>query len=195
MAFLQVKPISATDYNNAIDALTVSFNFKTVTAEGIMFYGKGRTSNDYIMVQIASKKRLRGEINLGSQADFVDINISGNFDDNKAHSVFLEFNRKELKLTVDGITKSVQRNPLSMSHLDLEGDPMYLGGGFDVTEGFTGCISGLVSDIINCIPRISSNRIRTVCAYNDSIYVNIMRIINRCLRLQTTGFLERLYID
>eukprot|EP00795_Rhopilema_esculentum_P014487 gene14487-5549_t len=143
MAFLQVKPISATDYNNAIDALTVSFNFKTVKAEGIMFYGKGRTSNDYIMVQIASKKRLRGEINLGSQADFVDIDISGNFDDNKAHSVFLEFNRKELKLTVDGITKSVQRNPLSMSHLDLAGDPMYLGGGFDVSQGFTGCIFGL----------------------------------------------------
>lgn len=145
MAFIKIKPTSTTDYNNAIDAMSVSFIFKTTDPEGVIFYGKGRTSADYIMIKIQSRSRIRAEINLGSKADFVDINIKGQFDDDNSHTVSMEFNRKELSLTVDSYSSSSQRDPTSMSHLDLEGEPMTLGGGDGIAGGFTGCIQRLVS--------------------------------------------------
>ena len=145
MAYLEVKPTSVTDYNNAIDAMTVSFNFKTTKPEGVIFHGTGRISRDYVMIKIQSKKVVRAEINLGSKADFADVTIKGELDDNNVHSVFFEFNRKEVILTIDGETASAQRDPSSMSHLDLDGEPMSLGGGEGIKQGFTGCVSTLVS--------------------------------------------------
>ena len=145
MASIEIKPTSVTDYNNAIDAMTVSLSFKTTQAEGVILYGKGKVSQDYVMIKIQSRNLLRAEINLGSKADFADVNIKGQFDDDKSHSVFMEFNRKEISLTVDGISASSKRDPTSMFYLDLEGESMRLGGGTDKAQGFTGCIQGLVS--------------------------------------------------
>ena len=145
MAYLTVKPTSVTDYNNAIDAMTVAFRFKTTKAEGVIFYGKGRTSLDYITIKIQSQSRIRAEVNMGSKADFLDLKVNGKFDDDKSHSVFFEFNRKELTFTVDGETKSIMRDPFSLSHLDLDGEAFFVGGGHGISEGFVGCVSGLVS--------------------------------------------------
>ena len=144
MAYLNIKPNSVTDYNNAIDAMTVSFSFKTTKAEGVLLYGKGRISMDYITIKIQNQNRLRAEVNLGSKADFVDVTIKAKVDDDASHSVFFEFNRKDISLTVDGTTVSAKRDPISQSHLDLDGEAMSVGGGQGVTEGFTGCISSLV---------------------------------------------------
>lgn len=143
MAYLKVKPTSVTDYNNAIDAMTVAFSFKTTKAQGVIFYGKGPTSMDYIQVKIQSQSRIRAEVNMGSKADVVDLKVNGKFDDNKSHSVFFEFNRKELTFTVDGKTDSFKRDPSSLSHLDLDGEAFFVGGGHGVSEGFIGCVSGL----------------------------------------------------
>ena len=148
MAYIKIKPTSITDYNNAIDAMSVSFSFRTTKAEGVIFHGSGRVSKDYITIKIQSQSLLRAEVNMGSKADFADVKIKGKFDDDKIHSVFFEFNRKEITLTVDGETVTTKRDVTSLSHLDLDGEAMCVGGGGGISQGFTGCVFGLVSILI-----------------------------------------------
>lgn len=157
MAYIKIKPNSITDYNNAIDAMMVSFSFKTAKAEGVIFHGRGLISKDYITIKIQSQSILRAEVNMGSKADFADVNIKGKFDDDKSHSVSFEFNRKEITLTVDGETVSAKRDLSSLSHLDLDGEAMCIGGGEGIVQGFTGCVFGLVSILITLL---------IVCIYN-----------------------------
>ena len=148
MAFLTLKPTSVTDYNNAIDALTISFNFKTTVATGVLVYATGKSSPDFLSIHILSKIKARAEINLGSKMNYVDVDIEltgRTFDDNKAHSVSFEFNRKEVTFSVDYLSRRQMVDPLASTHLDLDGQPMFLGRGYGSAEGFIGCIQGFVS--------------------------------------------------
>ncbi len=147
-AHLALKPTSITDYNSAIQILSVSFTFKTTLATGTLLSGIARSSSDFIKIHIQSKTKLRAELNLGSETNFVDVDIAATkavFDDNKAHTLEFMFNRVELTLVVDSIKKTKKLNPQSSTHLNLDGEPFVLGGGYGITQGFIGCIQGFVS--------------------------------------------------
>eukprot|EP00794_Sanderia_malayensis_P003730 gene3730-4252_t len=146
LAFLALKPTSGTDYNNAIQALTISFDFKTTSGEGTLLHGVGRTSPDFINIHMQSKTLLRAEVNLGSAVSFVDIDIASVnrvFDDDKFHSLQFEFNRKEVMLSVDHVRKVAAIDARASTHLNLDGESFTIGGGYGVSIGFLGCIQGL----------------------------------------------------
>ena len=78
----------------------------------------------------------------------VDIaSLNRTFDDNQPHQLRLDFNRREMNLTVDNITRIVEFHyQYGITHLDLDGSPFYVGGRSDgLEDGFVGIVRRFVS--------------------------------------------------
>ena len=149
-SYLEIEGPRKTDYNNILDAGVLSFEFKTVRAAGIMAYARGPISGDYVKVQIVGRTRMRTTINLGYYKDiYVDVEIRGinrTFDDNLPHHYEMGFNRKEMNVTVDNITRTVGFEfRFGITHLNLDGSSFYVGGSIDDQDGFVGCMRNFVS--------------------------------------------------
>ena len=149
-SYIEMEPTDDTDWNNHMDVGNIAFEFKTTRAAGIMVYGRGPISGDFVRIEMIGRTRIRATMNLGYYKDlYVDIDIrrkNRTFDDNLFHKFALDWNRKEMNVTADNITRTMGFHfQYGISHLDMNGAPFYIGGSVDDQNGFVGCMRDFVS--------------------------------------------------
>lgn len=111
----------------------------------------GEKSREFFKLYIINETSVSLEYNIGNGFQRVVLSLKGNkqVNDRQWHEVVIYRNMKQFGLKLDK-EEGVNLNPLFLKkNLDLDGN-LYVGGvSSDVTEGFVGCIRGLVSNESN----------------------------------------------
>ena len=109
------------------------------------------TSGEYFRLQIVNETTVSLIYNIGNGARNIELSLVGKqVNDRSYHTVTIYHNMKEFGLILDDL-KSTHQNPLFLKRdLDLE-NKLYVGSyPYDPTEGFVGCIRGLVRHYFPC---------------------------------------------
>ena len=128
----------------------ISLFFRTPYPKGIILFD-GVKSREYFKLYIINETSVGLEYNIGNGYERVELSLKGSkqVNDRQWHEVVIYRNMMQFGLKLD-TEEGVNLNPLFLEKdLDLE-DELYVGGyPSDVTEGFIGCIRGLVSNESN----------------------------------------------
>ena len=81
----------------------IYFEFKTTVQNAVLIHSKG--ASDYIKVSISGGDQIQFEYQAGSGPRTVTVETSNKLNDNNWHSVYIERNRKEARMVVDGALK------------------------------------------------------------------------------------------
>jgi len=128
----------------------ISLFFRTPYPKGIILFN-GKKSGEFFKLYIINETSVGLEYNIGNGYERVELSLTGNkqVNDRSWHEVIIYRNMKQFGLKLD-TEEGVNLNPLFLKKdLDLEGELSVGGVSSDVTEGFVGCIRGLVSNESN----------------------------------------------
>ena len=130
----------------------ISLFFRTPYPKGIILFN-GFESREYFKLYIINETSVGLEYNIGNGYQRVELSLKGSkeVNDRQWHEVVIYRNMKEFGFKLD-TEKGVNLNPLFLKKgLDL-GDDLYVGGNpAEATEGFVGCIRGLVGIEFICL--------------------------------------------
>ena len=119
----------------------IYFEFKTTVEDAVFFHSRG--AYDFIKLSIISGHKLVFEYQTVAGTVAVNLPVSSRLADNKWHSVFVERNRKEAKILLDGaISERSQEYDGPIRPLNL-GDTLVFGADADYNNGYVGCIRAL----------------------------------------------------
>ena len=146
----------------------ISFFFRTPYPKGIILFN-GEKSREFFKLYIINETTVSLEYNIGNGFQRVVLSLKGNkqVNDRQWHEVVIYRNMLEFGLKLDE-ESDWNLNPLFLKKdLDLEGH-LYVGGvSSDVTEGFVGCIRGLVSNESNADSNSLDYYMCTVFFFNN----------------------------
>lgn len=120
----------------------ILFEFKTTTQNAVLIHSRG--PSDYIKVSINGGDTLQFEYQAGSGPRTVTVETSNRLADNQWHTVYIERNRREARMIVDGALKSVIREPPGPIRAMNLTSPLVVGATVDYRDGFVGCMRGLM---------------------------------------------------
>ena len=125
----------------------ISLFFRTPYPKGTILYN-GIIRKEYFWLYIINETTITLKYDIGNGPQRVELKLKDNkkINDRQWHEVVIYRNMKPFGLKLD-TEEGVNENPLFLKKdLDLE-DNLYVGGyPYDVSEGFVGCIRGLVSN-------------------------------------------------
>ena len=81
----------------------IQFEFNTTTQNAVLIHSRG--PSDYIKVSISGGDQLQFEYQAGSGPRTVTVETSNRLADNQWHTVYIERNRREARMIVDGALK------------------------------------------------------------------------------------------
>lgn len=119
----------------------IYLQFKTTTEFGVLLHAKG--PNDFIKLAIISAKAMQFTFDSGFGNQKIEIQSASKLNDDNWHSVSVEWNRKEARLTIDGTqTSAVDNQPVAFRPMIIT-SKMFIGATQDEKEGYVGCIRAL----------------------------------------------------
>ncbi|RWS07981.1 neurexin-4-like protein [Dinothrombium tinctorium] len=118
-------------------SIDIYFQFKTTQTNGVLLHVKGVT--DFLQLIITDQKVAQFSYNVGYGPQKITVETSYRITDNNWHSILIEVNKKEAKLTIDGkFPKSLQHTgtirPLQLSSY------LVIGATVDYLNGYVGCV-------------------------------------------------------
>ena len=125
----------------------ISLFFRTPYPKGVILFN-GYKNKEFFQLNIINETSVGLGYNIGNGYKRVELSLKDNkqVNDRQWHKVTIYRNMKEFGLMLD-TEKGVNENPLFLKKdLDLETDLNVGADPSDVTEGFVGCIRGLVSN-------------------------------------------------
>ncbi|XP_074114384.1 neurexin-4 isoform X3 [Cotesia typhae] len=120
----------------------IYFEFKTTTANAVIIHSTGPT--DSIRISINSGKQIQFQYKAGDGYRTVSVQTSNTLNDDNWHSVSVERNRKEAKITLDGALKNEipePAGPVRALHLTSQ---FVIGATTNYRDGYVGCIRALL---------------------------------------------------
>ena len=125
----------------------ISLFFRTPYPEGTILYN-GVMNKDFFWLEIVNETSISLNYDIGNGIRRIELSLKDNkkVNDRQWHEVVIFRNMKEFGLMLD-TEKGVNLNPVFLEKdLDVESD-LHVGGyPFDVSQGFVGCIRGLVGN-------------------------------------------------
>ncbi|KAK2720944.1 neurexin-4-like isoform X1 [Artemia franciscana] len=118
----------------------IYFEFKTTQLNAVLLHSVG--PSDYIKLSIINGDKIQFQYQVGGGPMAVTVDTSNKLSDNNWHSIMIERNRKEAKLTVDAL-KSTVTEPLGPARPIILTSHFVLGSTVDYRDGFVGCMRGL----------------------------------------------------
>lgn len=125
----------------------ISLFFRTPYPEGTILYN-GVMNKDFFRLEIVNETSISLNYDIGNGIRRIELSLKDNkkVNDRQWHEVVIFRNMKEFGLMLD-TEKRVNLNPVFLEKdLNVESD-LHVGGyPFDVSQGFVGCIRGLVGN-------------------------------------------------
>jgi len=118
----------------------VYFQFKTTAESGVFVHLAG--SDDYIKLSLIGQKTIQLSFDVGYGQQKVEVE-SNKLNDDNWHSVNFEWNRREVKLMIDGkASKSIENKRGSFRPFNIS-SKWVVGATVDEKEGYVGCMRAL----------------------------------------------------
>jgi contactin associated protein-like 2 len=123
----------------------VYLQFKTTAENGVLLHARGPTH--FIKLALSGPSSVQFSFHAGNGVQELQVQAAYRLSDNRWHSLLLERNRKQVRLTVDGKFVSDVRNGQAGASRPLQlTSPLVLGGTVDEREGYVGCVRSLLID-------------------------------------------------
>lgn len=133
-----VIPVEPFEMSSSWD---IYLQFKTTTEYGVLLHARGPT--DFIKLTISSSKVLQFTFDSGHGNQKIEIQSASKLNDDKWHSVSVEWNRKEARLVLDGKQMGYSTNKgLNFRPMKFTSKVM-IGASVEEKEGYVGCIRAL----------------------------------------------------
>ncbi|XP_041970280.1 neurexin-4 isoform X2 [Aricia agestis] len=120
----------------------IYFEFRTTKENAVLLHSKGPT--DYLKLALIGGDQLQLQLQAGDTPLGVSVETSSRLADDRWHSVYIERNRKEARLIVDGALKNEIRTAKEPARALQLTTALALGAALDRSDGFVGCIRALL---------------------------------------------------
>lgn len=120
----------------------IRFQFRTASAFGIFLQNVGNITGDFMEVRLQTPREISFRYAAGGGAKVISIQSAYDFNDNSWHTVQIERNRKEARLTVDSVSVSNPEDQQSFRPFMFTSN-LTLGASVNYRDGFVGCMRGL----------------------------------------------------
>ena len=132
----------------------IRFQFRTASDSGIFIQNIGNVTGDLLEVKLQTPRIIAFRYSAGGGTKVISISSAFDFNDNAWHTVQIERNRREARLTIDSISAANPEDQQSFRPF-LFTSNLTVGASVDYHDGFVGCMRGLQvnGEIINLVER------------------------------------------
>ncbi|CAF3909050.1 unnamed protein product [Rotaria magnacalcarata] len=137
-AIITVPPFEAKIAGDMRFQFKTGFNSATF-GSAILVQNVGYDNGDLIEIRLQSPREIAFRYSVGRGTNIVTIRAPYDFNDNNWHTVHIEINRQEARLTVDDLSAANPEDQTTFRHIQLTSN-LTIGASVTNRNGFVGCI-------------------------------------------------------
>ncbi|CAF3869280.1 unnamed protein product [Rotaria magnacalcarata] len=137
-AIITVPPFEAKIAGDMRFQFKTGFNSATF-GSAILVQNVGYDNGDLIEIRLQSPREIAFRYSVGRGTNIVTIRAPYDFNDNDWHTVHIEINRQEARLTVDDLSAANPEDQTTFRHIQLTSN-LTIGASVTNRNGFVGCI-------------------------------------------------------
>ncbi len=148
----------------------IRFQFRTASQSGIFLQNVGNVTGDFIEIKLQTPREIAFRYSAGSGAKVISITATFDLNDNEWHTVQIERNRKEARLSIDSLSAANPEDQQSFRPFRFTSN-LTIGASVNYRDGFVGCIRGL---------QVNGRIIDLVAIANRGLYGILPGCIGKC---------------